>query len=152
MHFVMSSIDLALQSLSTLPKTLLLPGNEEIQVISCIPSKLPPIVPPIIAPPLTPRTPRRHLTVDEPLRSPRTPIRKKKGTKRANTSALEMNAFEFIRITMLGLLLSKFEKRCLPLQSVKYIMLYHIELRLNRSFANVILSLILQNENNLSDI
>ena len=77
----MSSMDLASQSLNPLPKTLLLPGNEEIQVLERTPSKLPPIVPPIDVP-RTPRTPRRHLTVDELLRSPRTPIRKKKGTKK----------------------------------------------------------------------
>jgi len=105
MHFVMSSMDSALQSLSILPKTLLLPGNEEIQVLNRIPLKLPPIVPPIIAPLLTPRTPRRHLTVNELLRSLRTLIRKKKGTKKGKHECtrderLRIHSYHDARLTV----------------------------------------------------
>jgi hypothetical protein len=85
MHFLNVSMDPTSQSLellpSLLPKTLLLPGNEEIPVPDPAPLKLLPIVPSIDVP-RTPRTPRRHLTIDELLSSPRTPIRrttKKKG-------------------------------------------------------------------------
>src|SRR5579862_8365131 len=77
---------------------------------------------------------------------------RKRVQKKANMNAPETSVFEFIPITMLGLLLNRFEKNCLPLQNVRSIMLYHIELRLNKSFENVIQSLILQNENNLSII
>jgi hypothetical protein len=62
------------------PKTLLLLGNEEIQVPGQNSLALPPILPPIQQ--CTPRTPRRHLTIKELLGSPRTPIRKQRTTKK----------------------------------------------------------------------
>lgn len=82
-------MDLASQSPKSQPtipsitsRTLLLPGNEEIALPAPTPLALPPILPSIIEPPRTPRTPRRHLTIEELLRSPRTPIRKIRATKK----------------------------------------------------------------------
>lgn len=74
--FTMLPMDPALQSLefqsavpSITPRTLLLPGNEEIQVPDPKPLILPSILPPIVKPPHTPRTPRRRLTIQELLQS-----------------------------------------------------------------------------------
>jgi hypothetical protein len=62
-------------------RTLLLPGNEEIALPAPTPLALPPILPSIVEPPRTPHTPRRHLTVQELLRSPIRRATKKKGKK-----------------------------------------------------------------------
>src|SRR5579871_3143681 len=63
------------------PKTLLLPGNEEIALPVPEPLALRPILPPIIEPPRTPRTPRRHLTIQELLQSPIRRTTRKRGKK-----------------------------------------------------------------------
>jgi hypothetical protein len=110
MHFVSVSMDPTSQSPNLLPslllKTLLLPGNEEIQVLDLAPLKLPPILPFIVKQPCTPRTPRRHLNVDELLRSLRTLIRRttKKGTK---MSVLGMSVSESKLTMSLGQILEK---------------------------------------------
>jgi len=74
-------MDPASQLPSLLPRTVLLPGNEVIEVLDPKPLSLPPIVPSIDKP-CTPRTPRRHLTINELLRSPQTPIRRTRTTKK----------------------------------------------------------------------
>lgn len=66
---------------SIAPKTLLLPGNEVISLLEPTPLVLPPILPSIVKPPQTPRTLRRHLTIQELLRSPIRRTTKKKGKK-----------------------------------------------------------------------